>query len=298
MVADDEPDDRGGAGVNDTDAPSDTAPEALAHPSPAPPAPPGPPAVTLRDALIARGALPWREALDAIVGLAGAHDAAHAATPPVVHRELTPENVALAAPGAVTLLPRARASATTVSGALRYMSPEQIDARPLDVRSDLYVAGLLLYEALAGTPPFASSSPRELMNLQCTAEPPPLPESVRRELPRGVETVLLALLAKDPVDRVPSAKELALRITPFLPSSALAPPGPATARARAWRRAARGRARPGGLGAWLRDARAVPNALVVLAVALLSIAAAVTTYVIRTSPAPDRGGESATTLAR
>ena len=191
MVADDEPEKRGGAGVDDTDAPSDTAPDALAHP------PPDQAAVTLRDALIARGALPWREALEAIAGLAGALDAAHAGTPPVLHRELTPENVVFTASGALALLPRARASAVTASGALRYMSPEQIDARPLDERSDLYVAGLLLYEALAGAPPFASSSPRELMNLQCTAEPPPLPEPVRRELPRGVETVLLALLAKD-----------------------------------------------------------------------------------------------------
>jgi hypothetical protein len=292
MVADDEPGTSGGAGSNDTGAHPDTSPGAPVYP------PPEPAAVTLRAALIARGALPWREALEAIAGIAGALDVAHAGTPPVVHRELTPENVALTASGEVTLLPRARASAATSSGALRYMSPEQIDARPLDVRSDLYVAGLLLYEALAGAPPFASSSPRELMNMQCTAEPPPLPEALRRELPRGVETLLLALLAKDPVDRVPCAKELILRITPFLPSSVVDRPDPATAPARAWRRAARGRVRAGGVGAWLGTARAVPNALVVLAVALLSIAAAVTTYVIRTSPALERGGESATAPSR
>ena len=287
MVADDEPEKRAGAGVDDTSAPSYTAPAAMAHP------PTDPAAVTLRDALIARGALPWREALEAIAGIAGALEAAHAGTPPVVHRELTPENVAFTASGAVTLLPRARASAATASGARRYMRPEQIDARPLDERSDLYVAGLLLYEALAGAPPFASSSPRELMNRQCTAEPPPLPEPVRRELPRGVEAILFALLAKDPAARLPSATELALRITPFLPSSALAGPAAATAPSGALRRAGRGGAPPGGLGEWLRGARAVPNAIVVLAVALLSIAAAVTTYVVRTSAAPDGGGESA-----
>ena len=111
---------------------------------------------------------------------------------------------------------QAISSSTTHSvGTLQYMSPEQIDAAPVDARSDLYSLGLILYEMLAGRPPFESPSPRELLDLQCTATPPTLPDEVRASMPRGVEKVLLQLLAKAPDERLASAEALLLALEPF-----------------------------------------------------------------------------------
>jgi serine/threonine-protein kinase len=110
------------------------------------------------------------------------------------------------------------------------MSPEQIDAGPVDARSDLYALGLVFYELLAGRPPFESSSPRELLNLQCTAPAPALPEAVRRGLPRGVERLVFELLEKKPDDRPGSAADVLHALEPFAPAEAL--PGVPSSRRR------------------------------------------------------------------
>src|SRR5205085_2041347 len=98
--------------------------------------------------------------------------------------------------GIAKVLEAASAMTTHSAGTLQYMSPEQIDAARVDGRSDLYCLGLVLYEMLAGAGPFQSASPRELLNMQCTAEPPPLPSSVRAQLPKGIERLLGELLQK------------------------------------------------------------------------------------------------------
>jgi serine/threonine-protein kinase len=117
-------------------------------------------------------------------------------------------------------------------GTLQYMSPEQIDAAGVDARSDLYCLGLVLYELIAGRPPFESASPRELLNLQCTAPPPPLPEAVRKALPRGVERLLRELLEKAPEDRPQTAEDVLHELEPFAPAVVEVAPsaGPPTTR--------------------------------------------------------------------
>src|SRR5262249_36625532 len=82
-------------------------------------------------------------------------------------------------------------------------------------RSDLYCLGLIFYEMIAGRPPFQSASPRQLLNLQCTAEPPPLPDEVRQGLPRGVEQLVFQLLEKAPEDRPYLAQDVIDRLDPF-----------------------------------------------------------------------------------
>jgi serine/threonine-protein kinase len=76
----------------------------------------------------------------------------------------------------------------------------------------------VFYEALSGAPPFRSASPRELLNLQCTAEPPPLGDIVRRGLPRGVELLIHSLLEKDPTGRPASATDVLERLAPLRPA--------------------------------------------------------------------------------
>jgi len=187
---------------------------------------------TLRQELTRRGTLPWHEALEHVVKIAEALAVAHEQEPAIVHRDLKPENVMLTAPegdpenapptglkvmdfGIAKVLEGMHGTNTQSIGTLQYMSPEQIDARTIDARSDLYSLGLIFYEMLCGDPPFNSPSPRELLNLQCTAIPPALDEEVRRGLPRGVEDLLFAMLEKKPDARPSSAREITEKLSMF-----------------------------------------------------------------------------------
>ena len=168
---------------------------------------------TLR-AMLAEGSLPWTTAVDVAFQIASALEAAHGQSTPIIHRDLKPENVMVLADGTVKVmdfgiakvLEHAQGRSTQSLGTLQYMSPEQIDARPVDARTDLYALGLLLYEMLAGEPPFKSASPRELLNLQCTADPPAFSEAV--EAPGGICDLAFELLAKDPASRPDSASDV------------------------------------------------------------------------------------------
>ncbi len=186
---------------------------------------------TLRDLLTEDGPLEWSSAVGIAAQIASALAVAHRQDPPIVHRDLKPENVMIREGGGVKVMDFGIAkvlqelSRTTTQsvGTLSYMSPEQIDAGNIDGRSDLYCLGLVLYEMLAGRPPFESASPRELLNKQCTEAPPPLPEEVRRGLPRGVERLLFELLEKSPDDRPATAEDVLHELEPFAPAEASAP---------------------------------------------------------------------------
>lgn len=178
---------------------------------------------TLRQVLAERGRLSWTEAASIVVQIAGGLTAAHGQDPPIVHRDLKPENVIVLPDGRVKVmdfgiakvLEAMRQGTTHSVGTLQYMSPEQIDAGDVGPRADLYALGLTLYELLAGVPPFSSASPRELLNLQCTEAAPPLPDEVRRGLPRGVERLLFEMLHKLPADRPESAAAVIEALEPF-----------------------------------------------------------------------------------
>jgi serine/threonine protein kinase len=221
---------------------------------------------TLREAMNERGALPWDEVVALTWQIASALRAAHSREPAIIHRDLKPENVMLVAEGRVKVMDfgiakivQAVSGATTHSvGTLQYMSPEQIDARPLDARSDLYALGLVMWELLAGRPPFESESPRLLLDKLCTEPAPPLPDEARRGLPRGVEQLIVRLLEKDPEARPRDAAEVLEVLEPFRPAeltsggSAATSSGPRTA-------AANPTARPGLTGTPLPSTSPSPS---------------------------------------
>ena len=287
---------------------------------------------TLRQELTARGRLPWSEAVEVTARIAEALAAAHGRE--IVHRDLKPENVMLTtisaegAPsrrgglalkvmdfGIAKVLEAARATSTQSLGTLQYMSPEQIDARAVDARSDLYALGLLLYETLAGVPPFRSASPRELLNLQCTADPAPFDEEVARSLPRAVETLLRSLLSKDPAGRPASAMEVLERLAPLRPAEGATlgggdrrsepPPAVSGARLTAGNAAARtpshhtlpsGRLPVKDTLALLREGggvREISAPMALLLVLTLSLVAAVLTVVLRVRLAEPAGASPA-----
>jgi serine/threonine protein kinase len=195
---------------------------------------------TLRETLKVRGPLPWPEVADIVYQIARALVTAHSHRPPIVHRDLKPENVMCLVDGRIKVMDfgiakilETIAGSTTHSGTPDYMSPEQIDALPIDGRSDLFALGLMAWEMLAGRRPFASESPRAQLELVCTAPTPSLPEHVRAGLPPVLEQLIGWLLAKQPADRPGSAEEVVSLLEPLVrnspaPRSTWAPPPPIT----------------------------------------------------------------------
>ena len=186
---------------------------------------------SLGESLERDGALPTTQALHIARAIASAMEAAHQSEPAIVHRDLKPDNIMLLTDGRVKVtdfgiarVMAALPNTTRSTGTLQYMSPEQIDAQDVGPASDLYSLGLVLYEMLTGAPPFQSTSPRELLNLQCTASPPPLDDALLAELPEGTAALIDDLLAKAPGDRPASASDVVVWIDTLLPSLGEAPP--------------------------------------------------------------------------
>ena len=97
-------------------------------------------------------------------------------------------------------------------GTPAYMSPEQVDGKPADARSDVFSVGTLLYEMLAGQRPFRGDSPVSLLSAILRDSPPPL-RSLRPDVPRYLQRVVERCLAKNPDERYASAAELLLDLT-------------------------------------------------------------------------------------
>jgi predicted Ser/Thr protein kinase len=130
----------------------------------------------------------------------------------IVHRDLKPDNILIAKDG-VFVLDFGIARAIIESGADRltstgigvgtpaYMSPEQaLGDRTLDVRSDIYSLGCVIYEMIAGIPPFVGPTAQVIISRRFAAPPPPLSE-VRENVPESVEEAVGKALAKAPADR-------------------------------------------------------------------------------------------------
>jgi serine/threonine-protein kinase len=100
-------------------------------------------------------------------------------------------------------------------GTPEYVSPEAVDGRGTDARSDLYALGLILFELFTGRPPFSGDSPFAILKKHCT-EAPPLPSSVQPGVPPELEAIVLQLLRKDPAERPASAEDLVVALRDWL----------------------------------------------------------------------------------
>jgi serine/threonine protein kinase len=198
---------------------------------------------SLRDRLDQEGRLPLRDALRLAREAADALDYAHRHG--VVHRDIKPQNILLeeghaivADFGVARAVGVAADPALTQAGILigtpAYMSPEQANDVHLDGRSDVYALGCVLYEMLAGQPPFTAVAPLAILAQRIT-EPAPSLRSAGVSVPQAVEDLLAQALARRPEDRFQSAAEFAKALT--LAESELSQSGP--------KRAAT-QARPGG----------------------------------------------------
>jgi eukaryotic-like serine/threonine-protein kinase len=177
---------------------------------------PGP---TLRELLVARGRLSPREALDIIervlAGLAAAHDAG------IIHRDVKPENVLLGTGTSVKVadfgLARAAAAISQTKtglliGTAAYLAPEQVASNASDQRTDVYAAGVMLFEMLTGIQPHTGESPLAVAYKHVNSVVP-APSSVNGDLPAALDALVALATSRDPDLRPPDARHYLRAIT-------------------------------------------------------------------------------------
>jgi eukaryotic-like serine/threonine-protein kinase len=167
---------------------------------------------------------------DMLAGLHAAHEATdhQGRSMEVVHRDVSPHNVIVGVDGTSRLIDfgiARAASRLTVSssgslkGKLGYMSPEQVKQSPLDPRSDVFAAGIVLHEALTGKKLFRGDSEGDILLGILLGEIPP-PSSLRPELPPALDRIVMKALERDPEDRYQTAAELQQELESALPPAA------------------------------------------------------------------------------
>ncbi len=175
------------------------------------------------DRRIARNqGLPWPEAVGIFCGILAGLEAIHASA--ILHRDLKPANVLVASgsPEVVKLIDLGIAQPTegdmqkltrtgVILGTPAYMAPEQLLACPLDARTDIYAAGLMLYEMLTGKPPFPGTDMASVLARLKQVPATPVAPAGFPVLPRGLDEVVMRLLAPEP-GRRPASVSLVLDV--------------------------------------------------------------------------------------
>jgi serine/threonine protein kinase len=170
---------------------------------------------TLEDRLAREGPLPPKEASRIATQVAEALEEAHRAG--IVHRDVKPGNVMLTPVGDVKVMDFGIAAAAwaervTTSGLVlgtpSYLAPEQAKSEKTTPASDVYALGAMLYEMVAGRPPFVAESPVALALAHVREDPRPL-DQVADGVPPNLASASMAALAKDPAERPPSAAAFA-----------------------------------------------------------------------------------------
>jgi serine/threonine protein kinase/tetratricopeptide (TPR) repeat protein len=175
------------------------------------------------DRMIPKTGLPVAALLEIAVPLCDAIAAAH--DKHLTHRDLKPANVVVSSDGRVKVLdfglaafchserdqtdvtPRALTHQGTVLGTAPYMSPEQVEGKTVDHRTDIFSLGIMLYEMAVGARPFLGDSSLALMSAILKDTPPAL-RDVRPEIPGELARLVARCLEKDPRDRVQTARDV------------------------------------------------------------------------------------------
>jgi serine/threonine-protein kinase len=171
------------------------------------------PGRTLKEVLRERGRFSPAAALEIMTGVLDGLAAAHASG--IVHRDVKPENVLLTTDGRVKVadfgLARAQAAvahtrAGLLIGTVAYLPPEQVTGEPIGPRSDVYSAGVMLFELLTGRQPFTGDNPLAIAYQHVNQDVPP-PSSVVPGIPVPLDQLVLAATSRDPALRPADASE-------------------------------------------------------------------------------------------
>jgi serine/threonine protein kinase len=171
----------------------------------------------LRAILNEEGKLPVERAVAIALSICDALDYMHKHG--VVHRDLKPENIMVGADDSIKLIDfgiamkedARRLTFTELSPALGtpdYIAPEQVKGQRGDQRSDIYALGVMLYEMLAGQPPYTGPNPLAVMNERLLHDPEPI-RKLNPEVSPQLEEILLRALERDPRHRYATAAEMA-----------------------------------------------------------------------------------------
>jgi eukaryotic-like serine/threonine-protein kinase len=169
----------------------------------------------LEKVLAERGRLPVSEALRITMAVAEALQAAHDRG--IIHRDVKPGNILLTPDGSVRVVDFGISRAVSdvsktvpgvLLGSVQYCSPEHVLGEPVGPPSDIYSLGIVLYELLTGVRPFDGSSPVAVALERIRRQPRP-PSKVVRDLPAGIDKLVMRALARDPDERYPSGRAFA-----------------------------------------------------------------------------------------
>jgi eukaryotic-like serine/threonine-protein kinase len=170
---------------------------------------------SLKDLIRSRGRLPVSVVLTVGKQLARALEVAHEQG--VIHRDIKPQNIVVEPDGVLKVMDFGIArlaqrkegvtQAGMIIGTPEYMAPEQLLGDELDGRSDLYAAGVVLYECLTGRTPFVADSPITLISKVLEEDPTP-PHAINSDVPKSLSDVVLRTMSRDREARPKNAAEL------------------------------------------------------------------------------------------
>ncbi len=169
--------------------------------------------ITLKQYMEKKGVLNWKETLHFAIQIAKALEHAHSRG--IVHRDIKPHNIMVLKNGSVKVadfgIARMMSEGNTLTkealGSVHYISPEQARGGRVDNRSDIYSLGVVMYEMMAGRPPFDGESPVAVAIAHINGGAP-LPSTFNPNIPGGLEQIIMKAMAHDLSDRYPNATQM------------------------------------------------------------------------------------------
>ena len=166
--------------------------------------------ITLKQYMERRGQMDWRESLHFIIQIMRALEHAHSRS--IIHRDIKPQNIMVLRDGSVKvadfgiacLQNNAQTLTQDALGSVHYISPEQARGEHIDARSDIYSAGVVLYEMLTGRLPFEGDTAVSVA-IQHLSSVPLAPSEIREDVPKGLELICMKAMCADINKRYASA---------------------------------------------------------------------------------------------